>query len=121
MGLFIMKIMEEAPKKMVRNIAIASVGVPAIKEIVHPTDADFVRSPMREKKLTSSELFELTTGPIGHCNNIEQLEFIIRFSEKRIEHLRRRQEKLEKHNKDMQTLKDSIEAYRCTSRAPTKK
>lgn len=39
------------------------------------------------RELTTEELFELTTEWIGHCDNIEQLSYIERFTQTRIKFL----------------------------------
>lgn len=51
--------------------------------------AEPTRRTMKVKKLTVDELFDLTTGIIGHCNNVDQLKYIIKFTEARIRELER--------------------------------
>lgn len=48
---------------------------------------------MKERTLDVAEIFELTTAHIGHCNNIEQLEYIVMYTKARIKALKARETK----------------------------
>lgn len=52
-----------------------------------------------ERSLTTDEIFDLTTKYLGHCNDEEQLLYIIRYAEARIAALKNRTEK----NKSLHT------------------
>jgi hypothetical protein len=51
---------------------------------------------MEEKAFSTEELYDLTAAKLGHCNDVEQLEFVIRYIQYRIGELKRRSEKEKK-------------------------
>lgn len=45
---------------------------------------DRVRFEGKKEKLTTEELFSLTTAVVGHMTDMDQLQYIVRFTKKRI-------------------------------------
>ena len=53
---------------------------------------------MKERPLTTQEIFDLTTRLIGHCDDSDQLRYIVRYTRSRLSALskRRRLEEISK-------------------------
>ena len=54
---------------------------------------------LKEKSLTTGELFSITAKQIGHCNDEKQLKYIIRFTQARLESLKARKTSESKEQK----------------------